>query len=119
MHIPAVVGMFAHASRYVVRRETLAKWLVHDVSKTANASALAMLYSFTRRIMPPNSNETPKDVFERILCKVGDICPVTNTEGGRKQARRGRAKKNRRGNQDSDQPRKAKVANLKKAHREL
>jgi hypothetical protein len=106
MHIPAVVGMFAHTSRYVVRQETVAKWLVDDVSKTANASALAMLYTFTRRIMPPNSKENPKDVFERILC---EVTKVTNA----KKARKGR----KESNQESDRLRK--VADLKESHGEL
>jgi hypothetical protein len=63
--------------------------------------------------MPPNLKENPKDVFERILCEVSNIWQVMNAEG----ARKGRAKKNQRSNQD--QLCKVKVANFKKAHREL
>ena len=65
MRFSAVVVMFAHTSRYIIRRDTLARWLVDDVSKTAQAPALAMLRAFTQKIMPLDSKEEPGDVFQR------------------------------------------------------
>lgn len=59
--------MFAHTSHYITRRDTLARWLVDDVAKTAQAPALAMLRAFTQKIMPPDSKEEPGDVFQRIV----------------------------------------------------
>ena len=101
----------------------LAKWLVDDVLKTANASALAMLTAFTRRIMASNSKENPEDVLKRILDKVSSVWEVTNAEGGsstRKQPKRGRAKKQPRNHlPNRGKVRVEKVAEMTEAFKEL
>lgn len=61
---------------YITRRKTTGQWLVEDVEKTADASALAMLAFFTQRIMPPESQERPNVVLERIVDEIGNV--VTN-----------------------------------------
>lgn len=75
---PGPSGILTHAPCYVGRRTKTAQWLVDDVSKTANASALAMLAVFTQRIMPPNSRKHPKDILECILNEIRNVCWVAN-----------------------------------------
>jgi hypothetical protein len=82
IHIAVVVRIFAHTSCCIIRRERLANWLKDDVSRTANAPALEMLAEFTRRVIPPTSIENAKDVFMRILKKVGDILEAQIAEEG-------------------------------------
>jgi len=116
-----MVGMLAHTSCYIARREVLANLPVNDVLKTANAQALAMLTTFTRRIMPLNSKENPKDVFGRILDKVSSVWEVTIAGPSTlKQTRRGRATKQSRNNLANDaKARVEKVEKMKKAHNAL
>ena len=59
--------------RCIIRRDEVVKWLVQDVVRTQDASALGMLHAFTKRIMPEDSKEKPADVFERILQEVMDV----------------------------------------------
>lgn len=70
--------MLTHVPCYIARRKTTGPWLVEDVEKTADASALAMLKFFTLRIMSPDSQERerPNDILERIVDKIGS--EVTN-----------------------------------------
>jgi len=123
MHVPVVVGMLAHTSCYIARRPVVAKWLIDDVRRTANASALTMLTTFTRRIMPLDSKENPEGVFGRILDKVSSVWEVTNAEDGSstlKQPKGGQATEQSGNNLANDAKAQVeKVETMKESHNTL
>jgi len=81
--------------RCIIRRDEVVKWLVEDVVRTQDASALGMLHAFTKRIMPEDSKEKPADVFERILQKVMNVRETAEAERtNRKKKQKKKTKKN-------------------------
>lgn len=62
-------GRRSTARYYIARRETLAQWLVDDTSKTANASALAMLVVLSRRSRTSRTSlkNTEQDLLAQVM----------------------------------------------------